>query len=510
MSWASYPAFADRVLSMIGIEVHWIILQYILGLPLLAVIAEVIWLKTRDERWLKLSKTIAKGFIMVFAVGAAMGTAAEFGLVLLWPNLTEAAGKYIYFPLYAEIFAFMMEVVFIYMYYYAWHRLPEKVHIAVGALALIGAWFSATMIVSVNCYMQAPAGLLVGPYSQGYPKITLFIPAAIAAALNVTVLQAAGMDVLGKAGNSVIVAMPSKIVKEVVADAFSGKTVSHSVLWGVIKPAAKAKLANVPVMKVLDAIMFDTVRHVGVYTVTFKSPVFVPSVLHAIGSGIVVSAFTAMAFFGYSAYKRGGENAKLGFKYSLAFSLVSIIYQGFVSGHEMGVAIAEWNREKFATILYGSPAFLEKIEYMLAGVKDYIGYNQIPEWLRPPTIIHWFYYTKVSLAVLLGFSALVLAYLVFVKKKEPYSPYLLVLPVIAQVVSFLGWAVREVGRKPWTIYGIMDVKTAHTINPPPAWVDFLVEAYFIGLLLLLCYAVYRFLWKNGEKVAEGETEGVRA
>jgi len=118
MDWLSYPAASDRILSMIGIEVHWIILQYILGLPLMAVIAEIIWIKTKDERWLKIARTLAKGFIMVFAVGAAMGTASEFGLVLLWPNLSEAAGKYIYFPLYAEIFAFLMEVVFIYMFWY--------------------------------------------------------------------------------------------------------------------------------------------------------------------------------------------------------------------------------------------------------------------------------------------------------------------------------------------------------------------------------------------------------
>ncbi len=498
MNWASYPAFGDRVLSMIGIEVHWIILQYILGLPLLAVIAEIIWLKTRDERWLKVAKTIAKGFIMVFAVGAAMGTAAEFGLVLLWPNLTEIAGKYIYFPLYAEIFAFMMEVVFIYMYYYGWEKLPEKAHVVVGLLALTGAWFSATMIVSVNCYMQAPTGILLGSYAKGYPKLTLYVPSTIVSALNVTTLQLAGMDVLGKAGNSVIVAMPSKIVKVIVADAVAGKTVSHSVLWKVLTPAAKTKLANVTVMAILDAIMFDTVRHIGVYTVTFKSPVFAPSVLHAVGSGIVVSAFTVMAFFAYSFYKRGSEHAKLGYKYGAVFSLISIVYQGFVSGHEMGVAVAEWNREKFAAILHGSPPFVEKMELALAGVKNIVSYNQIPLWLRPPTIIHYFYYTKVTLAVLLGLSALVIVYMLFVKKKEFCSPYMLILPVIAQLVSFLGWAVREVGRKPWTIYGIMDVKTAHTINPPPLWVDFLVEAYFIGLLILLCYAVYRFLWKAGE------------
>ncbi|WP_457548621.1 cytochrome ubiquinol oxidase subunit I [Archaeoglobus sp.] len=501
MDWASYPAFSDRVLSMIGIEIHWLILQYVLGLPLLAVVSEIIWLKTKDERWLKVSRTLAKGFVMVFAVGAAMGTASEFGLVLLWPNLVEAAGKYIYFPLYAEIFAFMMEVIFVYMFYYAWKKLPAKAHIVVGLLALTGAWFSATMIVSVNSYMQAPTGIMIGSYAQGYPKLMLVVPNDIVSALNVTALQNAGMDVLGKSSDGVIVALPSAIVKQIVADAFSGKTIKDSILYGVLTDSAKKSLANVPVKAVLDAIVWNTVKHVGVYTVTFQSPVFRASVLHTIMAGITVSSFTALAFFGYSAYRRGRETAKLGYKFALAFAVVSIILQGLVTGHEMGVAVAEWNREKFAAILHGSPDFIKSIELFLAYGNpnaNYVRYDEIPNWLKPPTIIHELYYTKIGLAVTLALIGLVLAYFCFVRKKPIYSPYLLVLPVIAQVVSFLGWAVREIGRKPWTIYGIMDVQTAHTINPPSPVVAGLLALYFIGLLVALGYGVYRFLWRCGE------------
>lgn len=494
MDWASYPAFSDRVLSMIGIEIHWIILQYVLGLPLLAVIAEIIWLKTKDERWLNIAKTLAKGFVMVFAVGAAMGTASEFGLILLWPNLTEVAGKYIYFPLYAEIFAFLMEVIFVYMYYYAWNKIPAKAHVLIGILALTGAWFSATMIVSVNAYMQAPTGIMLGSYAQHYPKLKLFVPNEIAGALNITALQALGMDILGKTFDSVIVAMPCNVVERIVADAYAGKTVADSVLWNVLTPQAKAKLADVSVKTVLNAIMVNTVRHEGVYTITFQSPMFVPSVLHAVGSGIVVSSFTAMAFYAYSACRRKSEIAKLGYRYALVFSLISIIFQGAIAGHEMGVAMAEWNKEKFSAILYGSPEFLRNMEEMLAGAQA-IDYSQIPVWLKPPTIIHELYYVKIGLAVLLGLSALALTYMTFVRRMEFCSPALLVLPVIAQVVSFLGWAVREIGRKPWTVYGIMDVQTAHTINPPSPALAGLIALYFTALLLVLCYGVYRFLWR---------------
>jgi cytochrome d ubiquinol oxidase subunit I len=166
--WLNYPVASDRVLSMIGIEVHWSILQYVLGLPFMAFLALIIYAVKKDETWKKIALTLTKGFVLVFAVGAATGTGSEFGLVLLWPNLTEAAGRYIYFPLYAEIFAFLMEVIFIYMLYYGWNRFKPWALVIVALLAFSGAWFSASQIVSVNSYMVAPTGIPVS-----YTHLTL-------------------------------------------------------------------------------------------------------------------------------------------------------------------------------------------------------------------------------------------------------------------------------------------------------------------------------------------------
>ena len=201
--WQSYPAYADRLLSLIGIEVHWAILQYTLGLSFMAFIAYLIYLRTNDEKWRKLSWTLFKGFVIVFALGAATGTASEFGLVLLWPNLTEAAGRYIYFPLYAEVFAFLMEVVFVYMVYYGWKKFNKKLLAVIMLLAFTGAWYSAAMIVSVNSFMVAPTGIepaydvQTGQwlYDQGYPKMTLAVPKELVPVLNVTLLQQLGMDI---------------------------------------------------------------------------------------------------------------------------------------------------------------------------------------------------------------------------------------------------------------------------------------------------------------------------
>ena len=70
-------------------------------------------------------------------------------------------------------------------------------------------------------------------------------------------------------------------------------------------------------------------------------------------------------------------------------------------------------------------------------------YYKIPDELKPPLIVHYLYKkTKIILAIILGLAALIVSYMLIKNKDFPYA-YLIAFPVIAQVVSFLGWAVRE-------------------------------------------------------------------
>lgn len=586
-SWASYPAAGERLLSFIGIEVHWAILQYVLGLPFMAFIALLIYARTRNENWKKIAYTLTKGFVIVFAVGAATGTASEFGLVLLWPNLTEAAGRYIYFPLYMEIFAFLMEIAFIYMLWVGWNRFGPRALAAVAALAFIGAWYSASMIISVNSYMVAPTGIMpaydpkgVYLYSQGYPKIAVYMPTDIVALLDVPKLQSAGVEVLGTGDGWVKVALPVSVVQQLVRESWSGVALKDSILVGFVNAEAVGKLTMsqveglaaklglpaamlagaqnpveallaVPVKNILDYVLMNTVEQIGYTTITFKSPVYIASIIHTIGSALVVSGFTVLAGYAlrllFMPEKAGSEYrsyVETGFRFAAVFTLVAIVFQGFISGHEMGVAIAHWNPEKFAAmegtsknifslshilqadkimplIAYGSPD-AKLPDYDLIP-KDYckLALTGTPpvEDCRPPIILHYIYYTKIGLALALGVYAAIIA-LVALRSRwslaekilgvlritSPYPSTLLKLAIVAavaaQAVSTLGWVVREVGRKPWTIYGVMTVDVALTSNPAPAWQLALVSLYFIGLLAALAYTVYRILWLPGRPSVE--------
>jgi cytochrome d ubiquinol oxidase subunit I len=576
-----YPAGVDRVLSLVGIEVHWAILQYVLGLSFLALIARLIYLKTRGEHWERLTRTLVKGFIIMFALGAATGTAAEFGLVLLWPNLTEAAGDFIYFPFYAEIFAFLMEVVFLYMIWYGWGKIPLKAHTALLVLGMLGAWYSAAMIVSVNSFMVAPTGIVPAynthtwsfMYAQGYPKYTLHVPLHLNLTLpngtivsiptlkllNVTALAKAGVTLVGTnhAGDAVVIQMPSRMVQRLVFEAYRGYPVKDSILQFVVNKTFIQEHSNLtpiildtPVKSIVEPIVKKTVKDVGVYTVTFKVPTYQATMMHIYGAALTTSSFTLIGAYAvrYLQYRRQrGEYldyVRKAFAFAAVAGLIIIAVQGLVFGHEMGKAVAINNPEKFAAMEATTAELKHTMQGPLRGLfedklmpllaygnieaklpsydsipKDYC-YCRLSDVIhkmnpaipsdaqrglvdcRPPLIVHYVYYTKIYLAILLGLYALAAVYYVWRGwpafdlpswiSKPGYA-----VPVLIQLVSFMGWATREIGRKPWTIYGIMTVDMAHTVNPPSLTAVTLVAVYLVSLLAILGYSIYRIMWVPG-------------
>ncbi len=525
--WLSYPAAIDRILSIIGIELHWIILQYVLGLPLVILIALLIHKVSKNNSWLKLARASSKALGIIFAVGAASGTASEFGLVVIWPNVLEAAGRYIYFPLYMEIFAFLIEIIFIYLLIFGWNKLSVNGKIVVAFLALFGAWFSASMIVSVNSYMVAPTGIAPAfsqqsgwLYDKGFPKVLLIVPKDMVNALDIVKLQSLGMDIIGPMGEGVAVYMPSKVVARLAAEAWSGKTIQESVLTAVIKPEVLPGLNKVLVKDLVDAILVKTVRTVGYTSVAFQSPVYLGSILHAFGAALVVTGFTISGAYALLLMltKRNSEYYRNCLKFGILFSLVAIAVQGTLIGHMIGEEIATYNPEKLAAmegtsnsvinipralgieglmkiIIYGNPnANLPDYDSIPA---DYCSLSGIPAIsdCRPPIIIHYIYYLKIGISILLGLIALVSVVLIYMKRNLGFLLYLIAIsPVVAQLVSFLGWGTREMGRKPWTIYGIMTVDVAHTANPASPAGYAIIATIFIGILIGLIYSIYRLLF----------------
>ena len=75
--------FAARSQMAISLAFHIVFAAIGIGMPLLMVLSEAMWLRTRDVVWLDITRMWARGVAVFFAVGAVSGTVLSFELGLL-------------------------------------------------------------------------------------------------------------------------------------------------------------------------------------------------------------------------------------------------------------------------------------------------------------------------------------------------------------------------------------------------------------------------------------------
>jgi cytochrome d ubiquinol oxidase subunit I len=132
-----------------------------MGLPVLLLITEGLWLRTGNPVYMTLVRRWAKGFAILFAVGAVSGTILSFELGLLWPRFMQYAGGIIGLPFSAEGFAFFIEAIFLGLYLYGWDRLSPRTHWLAAIPIAVSGTLSAIFVISANAWMNSPAGFRV-------------------------------------------------------------------------------------------------------------------------------------------------------------------------------------------------------------------------------------------------------------------------------------------------------------------------------------------------------------
>lgn len=152
-----------------------------IAMPLMMVIAEWRWSRTRDEIWLTLAKRWAKGTAILFAVGAVSGTVLSFELGLLWPEFMKVAGPIIGMPFSLEGFAFFTEAIFLGIYLYGWKRVSPRAHLWAGVIVALSGALSAVFVVIANAWMNTPTGFsfYAGKVSGVDPIAAMMNPSAL-------------------------------------------------------------------------------------------------------------------------------------------------------------------------------------------------------------------------------------------------------------------------------------------------------------------------------------------
>src|SRR5215467_4758813 len=141
---------AARVQMGNSLAFHIVFVVLAIGMPLLLCIAEGLGLWHKDPDWMLLARRWSKAVALIFIVGAVSGTVISFELGLLWPSYINFAGSIIG-PLFA------IEGIF----FYGWDRLSPRAHWICSFPIWISGIFAAFIIVTVNSWMNTPAGFQV-------------------------------------------------------------------------------------------------------------------------------------------------------------------------------------------------------------------------------------------------------------------------------------------------------------------------------------------------------------
>src|SRR5215216_3941580 len=153
---------AARAQMEVSLGFHMVFAALGIGMPLLLLIAEGLWLRTGLPHYRELARQWAKATALTFAVGAVSGTALSFELGLLWPHFMRFAGPTIGSAFTLEGFAFFLEAIFLGLYLYGWERLSRRNHFLAGIPIALSGLLSGILVVAVNAWMQFPPRDAVG------------------------------------------------------------------------------------------------------------------------------------------------------------------------------------------------------------------------------------------------------------------------------------------------------------------------------------------------------------
>ncbi len=165
-----------RIQFAFTVAFHYIYPPLSIGLGLLMVIFEGLYLKTGKKEYEVLTRFWLKIFAITFGIGVATGIIMEFEFGTNWSVYSRYVGDIFGSALAAEgLFAFGLESTFLGILIFGWNRVSPRVHFISTIGVFLGSMFSAVWIVVANSWQQTPAGYhIVGEGLMARAEVTDF------------------------------------------------------------------------------------------------------------------------------------------------------------------------------------------------------------------------------------------------------------------------------------------------------------------------------------------------
>lgn len=170
-----FDGFSAEILARLQfaftVSFHIIFPAFSIGLASYLAVLNALWLRTRNETYKVLFEYWKKIFAVAFAMGVVSGIVMSYQFGTNWSVFSDKAGPVIG-PLmaYEVLSAFFLEAGFLGIMLFGRERVGDKLHMLATAVVAFGTLLSATWILSVNSWMQTPAGFAVNEVGQFVPE----------------------------------------------------------------------------------------------------------------------------------------------------------------------------------------------------------------------------------------------------------------------------------------------------------------------------------------------------
>ena len=153
------------------ISAHIIFPAFTIGLASFLAVLNAMWLWRRDEAYLRLFDYWKTIFAVVFGMGVVSGIVMSYQFGTNWSVFSDKVGPVIG-PLmgYEVLSAFFLEAGFLGIMLFGRERVGPRLHMVATAIVAVGTVMSAFWILSVNSWMQTPAGFSMNAVGQFVPE----------------------------------------------------------------------------------------------------------------------------------------------------------------------------------------------------------------------------------------------------------------------------------------------------------------------------------------------------
>ena len=420
---------------------HFLFVPVTIGLSGLVAVCETLWVTRRHDHWLRLTKFFGRLFLINFALGLVTGIVQEFQFGMNWSDYSRFVGDIFGAPLAVEgLLAFFLESTVLGLWIFGWDKLPAKLHAACIWTVHVGTLLSAYFILAANSWMQHPVGYHYNP-TTGRAELDDFFA--------------------------------------VLTNKVQLVTFPHTVLAAYMTGAAF--MLGVALWLHLRSTTPDDDRRMYHRAVRLSG-----WVLLVAGLGVAVSGdLQGKVMTEVQPMKMAAAEALYHTEQPASFSLLTI---GSLDG----------SKEEFSSKVPGLLSFLatgstdgkvKGVDQLRASYERTYGSDPGATYYSPSGYVPVLAVTYWSFRIMIGLGLLAAAFAAAVlwRTRRQHVPrsrvwvwMAITLPLLPVAASSFGWIFTEMGRQPWTVFGLMT--TASSVSPSVSAAEVLTSLIAFTLL----------------------------